>query len=70
MKAKLSDDKKDSIEVEATKEEITDQIYIQIRLITPDAKNISGTVSVCINDTISSINSFIKVPGMGNLGAI
>ena len=61
LKTKNPEDNKESADIEATKEELSDQIRVKIRLIHSTNKNTFGEISVGINDPISSLNNIIKV---------
>ncbi len=68
---KNPEDNKESAEsIEATNEEVSDRINIQVRLLYSPSQNVFGEISVGINDPISSLNSIIKVQGLSSVTAI
>ena len=68
---KNPEDNKESAEsIEATNEEVSDRINIQVRLLYSQSQNVFGEISVGINDPISSLNSIIKMQGLSSVTAI
>jgi hypothetical protein len=62
LHTKNPEDNKESAEsIEAPKDEVSDRISIQVRLLYSQSQNVFGEISVGINDPVSSLNNIIKI---------
>ena len=66
----LEENKESAESIEAPNDEVSDRINIQVRLLYSQSQNVFGEISVGINDSISSLNSIIKMQGLSSVTAI